>query len=57
MGHSLQPFISGDDYNAVYNALSFVIASMGATTFYIFMHVSGGDCVSATSFLSAGSLF
>jgi len=38
MGHSLQPVISGDDYNAVYNALSFVIASMGATTFYIFMH-------------------
>jgi len=38
MGHTLAPTISGGDYSAVYNALSFVVASMGATTIYIFMH-------------------
>ena len=50
MGHSLQPVISGDDYNAVYNALSFVIASMGATTFYIFMHVSEATALARPAF-------
>jgi len=38
MPHSLPHTLGGPEFVAVYNALSFVIASMGATTIYIFLN-------------------
>jgi hypothetical protein len=35
---NLWPAPSAIDYSAVYNALSFVMASMGASTIYFFFH-------------------